>query len=97
LIARFYDEGMRTVILQEDFKRLVEEQLVQRDWSRADLARAMNKSRQYVTNYLNGNVSPGPDVIEAFFAAFECRVHLTVTPIGQDAKPRGKKSAVPAA
>ena len=88
---------MKTVILQEDFKRLVDEQLKLRGWSRADLARAMNKPRQYVTNYLNGERSPGPDVIEGFFHALGFSVHLALSPIPTDKLSRPKKAASPAA
>lgn len=70
---------MESVILQEDFARLVNEYLIKKDWTRADLARAMGASRQMVTTYLNGHQSPGPDVIERFFNALDCDVRLVVT------------------
>jgi transcriptional regulator with XRE-family HTH domain len=85
---------MEAVILQEDFKRLVNEQLAEQKITRADLARRMNKPPQFVTNYLNGDTSPGPDVIEKFFSALGCSVRLSVRRV--EAASRSRRSATSA-
>lgn len=80
------------MILQEDFTRLVDEQLAAKGWTRSELARHMGVGRQYVTNYLNGRSSAGPDVMERFFTALGCRVRLVI-----ESKPLGKGKRLEAA
>lgn len=62
------------MILEQQFRDLVERELKELGWTRADLARAMKTRPQFVTDYLNGRHSPGADVMERFFTA------LGVTP-----------------
>lgn len=69
------------MFIQEDFTRLVEEQLKAKGWSRSELARQMGIAPQIVTNYLNGRNSPGPDMIERFFVALGYRVRLVLEEI----------------
>lgn len=66
------------MILEQQFLELIESELKEKGWSRADLARAMNATPQYVTNYLNGRRSPGADVMERFFRALGCTPRLVV-------------------
>jgi len=66
------------LILQKQFREIVEDELGRRHWSRSDLARAMNCSRQMVTDYLNGKREPGPDTMEKFLSALELEPKLSV-------------------
>ena len=70
---------METLILQDDFRRLVNEKLAEQRMSRSELARRMGKPPQFVTNYLNGNASdPGDNVKEMFFRALGYRPRLVL-------------------
>ncbi len=66
------------VIIEEQFRSIIEDELKDRGWSRSDLAREMHVGRQVVTDYLNGRSKPGPDMMEKFFAALELEPQLTV-------------------
>lgn len=66
------------MILEQQFRDLIESEMKSRGWSRADLARAMHASPQFVTDYLNGRRSPGADVMERFFSAFGCTPKLVL-------------------
>jgi len=68
------------VILEKQFRQIVEAEIAKREWSQADLARAMDVTPQYVNMYLSGRRCPGPDVIERFFAAFGRRPRLDLEP-----------------
>ncbi len=57
------------MIIEKQFRDIIEARLDVLQWSRADLAREMSVSRQMITDYLNGRTRPGPDVIERFFNA----------------------------
>ena len=70
------------MILQDDFRRLVNEQIAEQHITRSELARRMKKPPQFVTDYLNGNRSdPGPEVMELFFHALGFRARLALEPI----------------
>lgn len=72
-----------TVILEEQFRTIVNNRLKTLGWSRSDLARAANVTPQYVTNYLNGRNTPGTDVMEKLLAALKLRPRIVVE---EDAK-----------
>ncbi|MBX3444231.1 MAG: helix-turn-helix transcriptional regulator [Planctomyces sp.] len=57
------------VILQDEFRRPVTEELEKQHLSKRELARRMGVDPPYVLQYLSGRVSPGPDVMERFFRA----------------------------
>ncbi|MES2793182.1 MAG: helix-turn-helix transcriptional regulator [Planctomycetota bacterium] len=67
------------VIIEQEFIEIVRDQLDQRNWSRAELARQMGTDGAYVSRYLSGKIAPGPDVIERFFRAFGLKPHLSYT------------------
>ena len=68
---------MDTLILQDDFRRLVKARLELLGISRSELARRMGVSRQKVTNYLNENSgNPNDNLKEEFFRALGCRPRL---------------------
>lgn len=71
------------MILQEQFRNLVINELDRLHWSRARLAREMKVAPSYVSNYLNGDVDPGDDVKEKFFAALGVSPRLTIEPIAR--------------
>jgi transcriptional regulator with XRE-family HTH domain len=58
--------GAMDVTLQERFRENVNHLLVEKCISRSELARMMNAKPQYVTDYLNGRISPGLNVIVRF-------------------------------
>lgn len=65
------------VILEKQFRAIVEQELATRRLTRAELARLMKVSPQYVTNYLNGK-KPGTAVIERFLRALGYKPRLDV-------------------
>lgn len=70
------------MILQDDFRRLVQEQMREQGVTRSELARRMQKPKQYVTDYLNGNRSdPGDNVKELFFRALGFRPRIVLEKI----------------
>lgn len=56
-------------MLAENFRDNVTNRLAAYGWTRTDLAEAMEKTRQYVTCYLNGHRDPGLTVVEDFATA----------------------------
>ena len=66
------------VILEKQFRTIVEDRLSTLGWSRSALARRMDATPQFVTNYLNGRNTPGPDVMERFLSALGLEPRLTV-------------------
>ena len=68
------------VIIDHEFREIVEREMAARKWSRSELARQAGMSPQMVTDYLNGRRRPGTDTIEKFLAAFNLRPHLVVEP-----------------
>jgi transcriptional regulator with XRE-family HTH domain len=87
---------MNAVILQEDFRRLVEEQLSDQQLSRSELARRMNVTPSYVGDYLNGRNSPGPDVMERFFSALGVKARIVIERESKEAATKSREH-VPAA
>lgn len=69
------------VILQQQFRDLINSELSRLDWSRARLGREMGVPASYVSKYLNGDVDPGDDVKEKFFSALGVSPRLTIEPI----------------
>lgn len=67
------------VILEKQFREIVEARLEELGWSRSELARRMDASPQYVTNYLNSYKTPGTDVMERFLLALGLSAKLVVT------------------
>lgn len=59
------------VILQERFRQRVRAELESRGWSQGELARRMNVSPQFVSQYLNGQRSPGLDLVQRFSETFD--------------------------
>lgn len=57
--------------LQKHFCRNVAELLAENGWTRTELGRRMGVDQSYVSRYMNGNVSPGLDVIERFAKALK--------------------------
>ncbi len=54
-----------------DFSEWLVDELKQREWSNADLAKAAGISRGSVTNIISGIRSPGTDICEAIARAFK--------------------------
>ena len=71
------------VILQEQFRCIVNHELERLNWNRARLAREMGVKPVYVSNYLNGDKDPGDDVKERFFRALGLQPRLVVEPLDQ--------------
>lgn len=67
------------MIIEKQFRDEVNRVLTEKGWSRSELARRMQVDRAYVSNYLNGRNSPGPDVMEKFCIALEMVPHFSLT------------------
>lgn len=76
-------------MLAENFRRNVDRQLRRAQLTRADLARRLGKTPQYVGYYLNAHCEPGLAVVERFAEALE------IPPIKLLATPRKKASSDP--
>lgn len=63
--------GAMDVTLQRRFIENVNHLLEEKGLSRSDLSRRMGAAPQFVTSYLNGQRSPGLDVIARFSEALE--------------------------
>jgi hypothetical protein len=57
------------VILEQRFREKLQLAIDANRWTQADLARAMEVDRQYVSKYFKGHANPGLDVIERFAKA----------------------------
>lgn len=75
-----YNKGMQEVILQNEFRTFVLEEMERQKLSQGELARRMGVARPSVTQYLNGSRSPGMDVVERFYAALGFQPRLTAEP-----------------
>lgn len=75
------------VILDAQFREGVNAALAEKGWTRSELARRLGMSPPTVTQYLNGQISPGVGIIEKFCAALDLEPHLELAP---------KKVSVPA-
>jgi len=77
------------VIIEQQFREIVEAELKEKGWTRSQLAREMGVRPQIVTDYLNSRNTPGPDVMERFFKALnlepELRVRRKLEPVSTDA------------
>lgn len=69
------------MILQEQFRLLVNHDLERLNWTRLRLAREMGVHSGYVSNHLNGDKDPGDDVKEKFFRALGVQPRLTIEPL----------------
>lgn len=69
------------VVLQQQFRNIINHEIERLGWSRARLAREMGVKPVYVSNYLNGDKNPGDDVKERFFTALGLQPRLTVEPL----------------
>jgi len=54
----------------EEFINWLIDELKQRDWSQADLARAAGVSRGSIGNIIRGERQPGPDLLNSIASAF---------------------------
>jgi transcriptional regulator with XRE-family HTH domain len=90
------------MLIEKQFVDIVEERMGVEGWSRSELARQIGCSPQMVTNYLNGRIKPGPDVIERFFTALKISPRLEFDPVAAQPSesappaptpPRRRKSA----
>ncbi|MFV0442303.1 MAG: helix-turn-helix domain-containing protein [Planctomycetaceae bacterium] len=75
-----------SVVIDKQFRDIVNDRLAALGWNRSDLARAMGKGPAYVTDYLNGRAAPGPDVMEHFFSALGLAARLNVEVVDEPAK-----------
>jgi transcriptional regulator with XRE-family HTH domain len=75
-----------SMILQEQFRNLINSELKRLGWTRLRLANEMGVHSGYVSNYLNGDKDPGDDVKEKFFKALGVQPRLTIEPISQPEK-----------
>lgn len=61
------------MILDERFRNGVDRELKRLGWSRSDLAREMDRPPSFVSQYLNGDRSPGFGVVELFAKALRMK------------------------
>lgn len=66
------------MLLDNQFREIVKQQLKLRGWSQARLAQEMDVDPPYVSQYLSGKVSAGDDVKDRFFNALALEPILTV-------------------
>lgn len=64
------------MIIESQFREAIETALVERGWSRSELARQVGVAPQMVTDYLNARRKPGPDVMERFLKVFGLRLSI---------------------
>lgn len=57
------------VIIQDDFRRLIRDEMKSQGLTQIQLADRMGVKQATVSQYLSGKISPGPDVIEKFCKA----------------------------
>jgi ribosome-binding protein aMBF1 (putative translation factor) len=69
------------VVIEEQFREIVEAKLKDKGWSRSELARQMGVRPQFVTDVLNARNSPGADVMERFLKALNLRPKLAAEEI----------------
>lgn len=72
--------------LQSEFRRIVREQMREQGVSQGELARRMGFARPVVSRYLNGEVTPGADMIEKFLAALGFEPVLEIKEIPSKAR-----------
>lgn len=76
------------MILQNEFRVFVRTELDRQHISQAELARRMGVARSLITKYLNGERSPGMDVVEKFYRALGFTPSLTSVPAKKKALER---------
>ncbi|WP_197440878.1 helix-turn-helix domain-containing protein [Thalassoglobus neptunius] len=64
------------MVLQEEFRRIVKDELTRQGVTHNELACRMGVSRPTVTQYLTGKICPGLDVVEKFFIALGIPLQL---------------------
>lgn len=69
------------MILKDEFRRLILEQLKDQGVSQSELARRMGVSSAMVSQYLTGSICPGVDVVERFCLALGFTPRLTLQEI----------------
>lgn len=69
------------MMLQDEFRQLILDELQRQGVTHGELARRMGVSRPMVSQYLAGRVSPGVDVVERFCRALGFVPHLSMTPV----------------
>jgi transcriptional regulator with XRE-family HTH domain len=67
------------VIIEQEFTQIVKTELAERGWSMRELARQMDVNVSYVSQYLSGKHTPGPDVMERILRCLDLVPHLSVT------------------
>ncbi|TWT49004.1 helix-turn-helix protein [Thalassoglobus neptunius] len=65
------------MVLQEEFRRIVKDELARQGMSQRELARRMGVSNPMINQYLSGKFCPGLDVVERFFIALGLPLHLS--------------------
>ena len=65
------------MVLQEEFRRIVKDELARQGMPQSELARRMGISQSTVNQYLTGKFCPGLDVVEKFFNALGLPLHLS--------------------
>ena len=75
------------MVIDKQFREIVEEQLRQKGWSRSELARRMGISQPVVAKYLNGHTVPGPDFMERMLKPFGLRLRLVVESSQESSDP----------
>ena len=68
------------MILDKEFRDIIERELAERGWTRSEYARRVGVSPQTIGDYLHGRKLPGPGIIERFLKPFGLRPHLSVVP-----------------
>jgi transcriptional regulator with XRE-family HTH domain len=71
------------VIIEKQFRDIVQRQLEADGVSRSELARRLGVPPQMVTDYLNGRRAPTGDMIERFFGALGLAPELRCHPVDE--------------
>ncbi|TWT49005.1 helix-turn-helix protein [Thalassoglobus neptunius] len=74
------------MVLQEEFRRIVKDELTRQGMSQSELARRMGISRPTVSQYLSGKFCPGLDVVENFFNALHISLQIGPQEVQQTAE-----------
>lgn len=65
------------VIIEQAWRQAIDEELKRRKWSRSEFARHLGVTPGFVSNYLNGTNSPGPEVMERWLRSLDLEPVLT--------------------
>ena len=74
------------VVLQEEFRRIVKDELARQGMSQRELARRMGVANPMVNQYLTGKICPGLDVVEKFFNALHISLQIGPQEVQQTAE-----------